>query len=375
MAVLNFTNPEPWVESICLAKLSSSGELIWKHCYTSSDTSQRNETTYDIILTPDHGFLVTGFCDYEDPTFPNKWWLHPYYLKLDSLGNFEWETVEYKNSELEGGIGWTTTVSPDSLYYYASISHHHHETGLRSCSFVKLDLQGNVVNVYDVITGYKFGKLTYAQFMNDSTLAAEAGWGNVEDSVWTTSIVIDTAGNLLNSRILFYDMYTSILDVTNDDKLLYASNTFQNNQFTAHLTKLNQQLEDDTLYSKPIVYDSLCPYQIVSDTIVQDDCELIVGIIEDENTRGREGERMVIWPNPAGNKISIKVSGQRSTVGSQFIEVRDIYGRAISSSPFHPFPTSKEITLDVSGYPPGLYIITLTGDRQETLSGKFVICN
>ncbi len=102
-------------------------------------------------------------------------------------------------------------------------------------------------------------------------------------------MIIDTLGNLLNSTILIQDLYTSILQVTYDGKLLYGSNTYQNNEFDAYLTKLNQNLEDDTLYTRPYTYDSLCPYQIVSDTIVQDDCELIVGI-EEEKEKGGIGE-------------------------------------------------------------------------------------
>jgi hypothetical protein len=180
VVVLNLTNPEPWVERLCLAKLSSQGELIWKNCYTSADTSQRNEDSYDLIVTPDHGFLITGFCYYEDPTFPNLWWLHPYFLKVDSSGNFEWETVLYKETNLHGGIAGNTIVSPNKQYYYSSISHYYHDTNLAAPALVKLDMEGNVIGVYDVVTGYKEGKLSYAQFLNDSTLAASASWGNAD---------------------------------------------------------------------------------------------------------------------------------------------------------------------------------------------------
>jgi hypothetical protein len=86
-------------------------------------------------------------------------------------------------------------------------------------------------------------------------------------------LLIDTLGNLLNYKVLVQSNYTSELAVTFDGKLLYASNTLQNDEFDVYLTKLNQNLEDDTIYTRPFTYDSLCPYQIVSDTIVQESRE------------------------------------------------------------------------------------------------------
>ncbi len=288
--VLMLTNPDHKIDRKCLAKLSPEGDLLWKQCYTSADTSQMGEDVFDIILTPDYGFLITGFCWYEDPTINDLWWLHPYYLKVDSLGNFEWETVVFKETNLEGGIANNTVVSPDLQYYYSSISHYYHDPNLASPALVKLDMEGNIVGVYDVVSGYKEGKLSYAQFLNDSTLAADAGWGNSEDDVWSRAIILDTLGNLLNSTVLVYDIYTSILQITYDGKLAYASNTYQNSQFDCFLTKLNQNLEQDTIYTRPFTYDSLCPYQIVSDTIVQDDCGLIVGIEEETGRPGDKGK-------------------------------------------------------------------------------------
>ena len=73
---------------------------------------------------------------------------------------------------------------------------------------------------------------------------------------------------------------------TFDDKILIFIDDYTSGQFDPTLFKLTQDLEQDTFYTTPFVYDSLCPYQIVSDTIVPDDCGVIVGIEEDEETGG-----------------------------------------------------------------------------------------
>jgi hypothetical protein len=372
-------NSDPQVDRICLAKLSKDGELFWKHCYTTVDTSQRNEDIYDIIVTPDKGFLLTGFCDYEDPEVPNKWWLHPYFLKTDSLGNFEWETVLYKETNLHGGIGNNTVISPNGQYYYSSISHYFHETNFASPALAKLDMEGNVIGVYDVVTGFYQGKLSYAQFLNDSTLAASAGWGDSADDLWDHAVIIDTLGNLFNSTVLVYDLYTSILQITYDGKLAYASNTYQNDQFDCYLTKLNQNLEDDTLYSRPFTYDSLCPYQIESDTIVQDDCGVIVGVEEPGGGEaGKQGGMeawkhggLEIWPNPASGVLSVKCLGL-SEVGSWELVVYDIFGKKILPPP----PAGGEGrggSLDVSALPPGIYFVSVLQDGKRVAGGKFIV--
>jgi hypothetical protein len=47
--VLNLTYPDYNTDRICLAKLSSQGDLLWKHCYTSADTSQRGEDSFEVL--------------------------------------------------------------------------------------------------------------------------------------------------------------------------------------------------------------------------------------------------------------------------------------------------------------------------------------
>ena len=380
VVILNLTNPDHHIERICLAKLSTDGVLLWKQCYTSADTSQRGEDTYDLIVTPDLGFLVTGFCYYEDPEVPNKWWLHPYFLKVDSSGNFEWETVLYKETSTNGGIANNTVISPNGQFFYSSISHYNNTNNFASPALAKLDMQGNVIGVYDVVTGYYEGKLSYAQFLNDSTLAADAAWGNSADDLWSHAVIIDTLGNLLNSTVLMQDFYTSILDVAYDGKLVYASNTYQNNQFDFYLSKLNQNLEDDTLYTRPFTYDSLCPYQIVSDTILQDDCGLIVGIEEEDKTVRRYDDKikgLTLYPNPASGVLSVECLGLSEFCDCELM-IYDVFGREASVNIIQEVSASAGMqewgwTIDVSSVPTGIYLAVVKNEKGLLGSAKFII--
>ncbi len=381
VSVLNLTNPDYSLERICLAKLTSDGGLVWRQCYRTSDTNLQDEFSNELICTPDQGFLVSGYCYYQDPTDTNHWILHPYILKVDSSGNFQWETVIYKDTNLDGGSAWNTVVSPDGKYYYSSLSHYLFDDGLRSPALAKLDLQGNVVGVYDVVSDYKNGFLLSVKFLNESTLAAEASWGNTEDEAWARAVIIDTLGNLLNSSVINQDIYGSILQITYDGKLVYGSNTsYPNGQFDCFLTKLNQNLQDDTIYTRPFTYDSLCPYQIVSDTIVQDDCELIVGIEEHDGGEAGVHGSLEIWPNPANEQIHVRCTMYDGRFNRDLaLVIYDIYGRIAISVTLPPVGGRagdggwQDWTMDVSSLPPGIYILVFKDEKMIRATAKFVI--
>jgi hypothetical protein len=386
VVLMNNTGPDSnyYGERTGLAKLSLEGELIWRHDYNSPDEHSQGEIVYDILETADRGFLMTGYIYYEDPIYPGSYWSHPYYIKTDSLGIFEWETIVHKEIREIGGAAWSTILNPDSTFFYSSISHYYHFPWTSCPALLKMDLEGNVIAIYDVVQGFKDGKLSYGTFINDSTLAASAGWGNTEDSLWSRAVLIDTLGNLLNSAVLMQDLYTSILQVTYDKKLVYLSNTYQNEQFSCYLTKLNQNLGQDTLYTRPFVYDSLCPYQIFSDTIVQDDCGLIVGV--EENGGGEAGGQggmdagrhggLEIWPNPASGVLSVKCLGLGSGIGYE-LEIYDIFGRLALTAPNPALLQTGEgelaFSVNVFFLPPGLYFAIVKNKEGIVASGKLVI--
>ena len=357
-------------DRICLAEFSIEGDLIWKQCYNSVDSSIYNEEGLFLMIMPDGGFLISGYCDYVDPNPPHYWWDKPYYIKTDSLGNFEWETVVHNEISDKGGLAVSSTISPDNQYIYSSIRNYHHNSNTSCPALLKMNLQGEVVGIYDIIEGYTHGQLSFATFLNDSILAASAGWGNSDWDFKTKAVTIDTLGNLLNSYVLMNDIYTSILQVTYDGKLAYFTNTEQNGQFDVYLQKLNQNLEDDTLYTFPFQYDTLCPYPIASDTIVQDDCDLIVGIEEEDEEMGRDGdgERMELFPNPASDRINCRLS----VVDCRYsIFIYDMFGR--KQEEIQIPKGQKEIQIDVSDYPQGIYIAVLRSEREILAREKFVV--
>ncbi len=365
ITTLRYTGIAP-DDRICLARFSDDGDMLWKECYNSADTGLVFEDSRSITITPDNGYLISAVCDYEDPTNPGHYLSKPYYIKTDSNGIFQWEQVVFKDDLELGGNAWHTVVNPDTTCYYSCISKYYYSDARSAPALVKLGLNGEILGVYDIIDGYVHGGLARVEFLNDSILAASIGWGNSEDEFINYAALIDTLGNLIDTTVLSYDIYSSELELTFDRKLLYMYNTYQSNQFDVYLRKLNQDLEDDSIYTFPYVYDSLCPYQILSDTIVQDDCGLIVGNFELPTPKD-ESNTLEIYPNPATNQLNCRfqISDSRFQIW-----IYDMLG-GIEDVVEVPKGLS-EIQIDVSNFTPGIYIAILKAKREIIAKTKFI---
>lgn len=367
VAILHYMNPDISKDRICLSKLSSDGELLWKQCYNSEDTCLMNQDAYDLIETPDDGFLITGVCQYQELNPPNAFRNKPYYIKTDSFGNFEWETVVHKGLKSPGGYAWTTILNTVSSAYYSALAHKYYDPAVYKAALLKLNLNGSVDTIYDLNTTENVTTLYEINFLNDSLIMGAATWdyGNTDDR---KAVIIDTVGNIINSAHMIDDIYTTKTEVTFDKKLLYLTTTVdQNDNFSTYLFKLNQQLQSDTLYTAQYTYDSLCPYQITNDTIVQDNCGLIVGGVE--INAEPEMEEIIIYPNPAHTSFTVQCSlfEQQSCL----VEVMDMLGRKVAQT--NSVTGISKVDINTTGWQKGLYLIRVSCEGKVISSERVVV--
>ncbi len=370
VVILRYMSTEPWTDRICLSKLDKDGIVQWTNCYNSPDSNLYNDDAKDLIMTPDGGFLITGRCYYEDPKPPHYWWAKPYYIKTDSMGNFEWETIVHKNLSDIGGFAWNSVINHDSTYYYSSLSHFYFDQAKDAPALLKMDMHGNVIDIYDIAPPNEYGKMIELALIDENSLAASATWGT-EANHTPRAIVIDTLGNLLYQNVLLDNDWLAETAITFDKKLLYFTNKYieEYDQFDAYLFKLNTQLESDTFYTQQFNYDSLCPYPIVSDTIVQDNCGLIVGDEEIISYQPVEKNEIRIYPNPARDML---VVGSSWLVDSEWvIEVFDLFGRKVKE--IEVSQGQEEAVVDVSDWQKGLYLVRVSFEDGTIGSGKVVV--
>jgi hypothetical protein len=73
---------------------------------------------------------------------------------------------------------------------------------------------------------------------------------------------------------------------------------------------------------------------------------------------------LILWPNPVSDRLRLQVAGN---VG--YLQVFNATGQMMSQN---QLPESQEeVSIDVQGYPPGLYYVNLQ-TKDRVLSGKFI---
>ncbi len=359
-----------------LLKFSPDGELLWQQYYQSPDPGVNNEDLTNLILTPDQGYLLTGTCGYPDPETPSISWHHPYYVKVDSLGNLQWEIILQKETGNVGGQAFMSLLNPDSNCYYSCFSHSYHSDTLYTIlpAIVKFDLQGNILGIYNLKEGiFDYGKLMTFAFLNDSLMVGSAGWGKYEDEPKSRAIIFDTLGHIRDSLILFNDNFLAQTSVTFDNKILFFISIYLTGEYDTYLIKLNNELQQDTIYNTPFIYDSLCQGIIKSDTINPTGCGLIVGIGEEYGQMPSPQDDLPwIWPNPARSSVHFRCPKPGKFPPRKMnLTVYDTFGRQVREI---KIPAgAAEVNLDVNTLSPGIYIAILRNNTTIVSQGKFVV--
>jgi len=335
--------------------------LLWKKYYNGQDSLIRNSEVESIITTPDNGYLITGSCAYPDPDNPNIGRFKPYYIKTDSDGNFLWERVVHKDVVSPSGEAWNTVISPDSNYFYSSISHHFFNRETKAPALLKMDMNGDVIDIYDITSQTLYGKLFEARFINDTSLMASVFSGYPPKAV-----VIDTLGKILFQSNMLVNNWTAHTEVSSDNKLLFLIHDRDDDlNYTTYLFKFNNKLQSDTIYSQEFNYDSLCPYPILNDTIIPDNCGIIVG--NDEIIFEKE-ERLFVFPNPASKGFVINsVYLERGGI----IQLINIQGQIVYQKEV-PLGTAN-YEVDVTNLTKGVYLIKLRSQLGKEVSTKIVV--
>jgi hypothetical protein len=131
--------------------------------------------------------------------------------------------------------------------------------------------------------------------------------------------------------------------------------------------KVNENLEYDSLYSFPFVYDSLCPFPIPTDT-VDCDCDLITGY--GEPVPVAERYRVEIYPNPATEKVQIRLNDLVGNENREWKKVIlfDLFGRRVMEKDF-----VTETSLEAGRLNAGIYLVVAEQDGLVLARGKLVV--
>jgi hypothetical protein len=349
---------------IHLHRFDSLGDIVWQQAYAQSDSLIFSEEGFDLDIIDENEYLITGTCYYPD-SGQTGGRVRPFLIKTDSTGNSLWENP-WNIFDTYWGKAYNSAVDNSGDSY--SIAYRIGSTG-QYPAMIKTSRQGQELLYADLVDTAYFGQGQTITFMEDSNLFVALGWKNNNQSTQNGFLKVDTIGNVFDFKECF--------DVSN--ALISTAKTFDNKFITVgihhddkidrwviYAFKLNSDLEYDTIYNAPFVYDSICPSGITSDT-TDLDCDILV-MIDDEFIPLKE-IKLRIFPNPASDHITISFldvtyTGQREIIiyNSLGIEVKKV--RLMKGD--------EQTRINIADLPSGIYFVAMTDRGERIGEGKVV---
>jgi len=287
-------------ERIWLMCFDEAGEILWKKVYAQEDPFIDSDDGDDLLITSDSSILITGKCYYPDFSDTNTYIIRPLLIKTDFEGEEKWTTVWGKDTQFYGHV--FTSIEDNKGDIFSVGQHISQNPGGYFPCLIKTSVEGEEIFFSNFPDSVQIGNAKTIAWFADSTFAIGTGWKATNGEIHYAVIKIDTLGNIIKTNEIEIALYTYNSSLTTfDNKVLIMSSAEQNGNFDIYAFKFNQELEYDTIYTQPFVYDSLCPYPIVSDTILLD-CE-VVGL--EEERKVVERPQLTIIPNPAKDKIRV----------------------------------------------------------------------
>lgn len=295
LGMCNDQNPK---NRINLFRFNSVGDLIWHKSYLP-DSLVYAEDAYTLMIDYD-GFIITGDAYYPNPGMPPGYGvLRPYLIKTDTSGQPLWKTVYWKGG-YNSGSGFKSVANSNNYYCAARRSD---TSGTDHPELIKLFHNGDTAYSVDLINNSYLGMANQIIPINDTNLIVGVAWSLNNGPGPVGLIKIDTLGNskaditFLNSETPMAGLAKSI-----DNKFL---SVITNYTPSAHIYawKVNSNLQLDSNYTKSYLYDSLCPYQINSDTI-ELNCDIIVDV--SNLIIHPETATLVVNPNPASSALTVE---------------------------------------------------------------------
>jgi len=376
-----------WSKDLWLLRLDENGDIVWQQAYGL------NPLFYDpegqqLFRTPDTNFVITGYVYSPDSGQTNPYKARPLIIRVtpdgDALFELAWGTA--MNFE-----GYGRASSNDKKGNLLSVV----QSQLMSPSYygpclIRTSQTGQPLQYNNLVDTAVIGGAATIDWFADSTLVMGIGWkqnSGFGEPFIIGAIKTDSLGNQIKFKQLIFDGDQNFNDavMTFDNKVVLIDSYYQTNAIKTFAFKLNSNLDYDSIYTHPFIYDSLCPYPVVSDTMPLGDCHVVHVGLEDAGTDPAPS-KLKIYPNPAPHRVTIELpqrlvrrlvqSGVTiTTVYHQWnhatLAICDLTGRMIYTQEVSD--QTGEITLDISGWPRGLCFVRLLYHREAVAGERFIV--
>ena len=370
---------------IWLFKLDLSGEILWQQCYLDS-ANVVGEEPEDLLVCSDSGYLITGD-GYFPPSEQKTYYLMPLFIKTSSDGAQQWVLAYGQTNGFRGDIPQYTNENQTGFYYSSGRDFRQTAPYGDSPCFLKVSPTGQAVYSKDLISNSQLGGASTLLLKNNDSLYITATWKDLNNIFNVGIFKLDTVGNISKTKIVIQNVIYYLMSslFTYNNNYLTAGNFNPDSTNTRiYLYKFTSNLDSAPLNTQPRVYDSLCLNPIVSDTTNLDDCAVISGI--DDPFKNPEKFNLIIYPNPARDKLAIEIpeklkrqtssgSIQVTTIyhqwSSAILEIFDLFGKRIYSKEISN--QTEIVQMDVSSWNDGMYEARLVFMNQVVAGAKFVV--
>jgi len=375
---------EEQINQVFLLCYNPEGDLLWSKPYASKvDDPLIYFASGEKLYSFGDGYLISGYCYYPYPDDPNQYhgWLHPMFIGIDNQFNEDWVLPFGVNDSIVGQAYSAIPISDSVLMGVGSKSLDYPNGYIRNSLMMFINLEGQELGYKriwgdSIIPGTMDNLMVEIETVNDSIFLATAVVGPLTTDNPFGEVIFDTSGRIYNAAVRPNTTGFSGLVKTFDDKYVIACAVWENdmNHTDIYMYKINANLEQDTLYTQPFVYDSLCPDSIISGGIDMSNCMLQVGTQEiptpEDYFASLETILITAYPNPAGRTLMLEYKNTERYQDLHLICYSALGQKVMEETLLTGQQGSK---IDVSSWNDGVYFAVVISEGKIVGKVKFVV--
>jgi len=381
LAVANMPDEDQY-DMIFLFCISPEGEYKWKKSYASKE----NHPDFEMRLGSrirffDDMYIISGYVYSPSPAYPTVTSIRPMFIGIDTLFNEQW-VLEFALADNLKGKAYDCIILNDSLLMGVGTKRFVEGGEIINNSALMFFNKNGIEYSYNIIQNGDISPSTNSNFIydieqiNDSLFIATSAFGeNYEGNPWG-EFIIDTSGNVIQHETREGTAASSHIYKTFDNKYVIASSyQYPDLSYDVYLYKVNDSLEQDTLYLGSYTYDSLCPGQVQSGVIDLTGCGVVTNMrnipwLGDNNGQKRK-VKIIPVPNPAeGGSIKFKIQNNGFHSNTE-LKCFDVHGELVLLQKLAPLQV--ECIVHVGSWSPGIYVAVLYIGGSESGFCKFII--
>jgi hypothetical protein len=381
LGVVNMPDEQQY-DMIWLFCISPDGEYKWKQSYASKENYPMFEMRLGSrIQFFDDIYIISGYVYSPHPNYPTVSSIRPMFIGIDTLFNEQW-VLQFGLEDNMKGKAYEVIHLSDSLFMGVGIHRFIENSNEVGNTFLMFFKQDGIEQKYKVISNDKFAPVIKQNFiydiarLNDSLFLGASCIGEFyQGSPWG-EMIVDTSGKVYKYEIREETSggSTNMIKTFDNKYAIACSYQYPNLSYDVYFYKVNDSLEQDTVYTGNFTYDSLCPYPIQSGVIDLTGCTVITDIKdipwEEDYGKSKDDLEIMAYPNPAIDKIIFESSGPSSFLiasGNKILIINS-YGQPITQIPV----TGNKTIFDCRHLPAGIYFYQFQ-TNEKTYTGKFLI--